>query len=383
MVPLPDTNIHSQRKMIDHDDEESSVESEYICLKGNESIPCLDDISLTSFRASNHLPRNTSFESDFSQASAEIDIVPLRREDEHKKRGRRIMVSNVPDAFVQKSDAPNGLLRDNALSGSCNSIKDQLHFGSIHEHVDYEDPGWSDMESSSEDDSDVEEKPVPKYLGHRFQAHRSTADQSSASDAESSVDDNLINKILQKNDSKEQMRGSNRKVRTTRHTKKSRKSSPRKVKGGVTSDPLLNRFLEHRHEQTTLSPIGKDKVISPRQQVKGTKEIYGLLGSILSKTDSLNHVCNLGRRVVKTIKDPRHVVKGSARRSSVGCSDELMQRFLSSTPNDAPWSPRRASVGTSDPSSMYNTDKILTSCDSLHRVEGKGQRVVRTRAQFT
>lgn len=377
--------------MIDHDDD-SSVESEYISDKGNESVPCLDDISVSSFRGSN-FPRNGSTESMFSQSSVEIDLAPLTCGGGGKKNHRFNMVSNVPDAFVQVSDAPSGLRRDNSLSGSCNSIKEQLHFGAINEHADYESLASSDEESSSDDDddSDVEDKPLPqskpkKYTPPVFKQYIGAGSDDDTSDAESSVDDNIINTILRKTDSREQMRGAQRTVRTAKYTKRNTKT-PGKVKD-VTSDPLLNRFFVNRREQGTPQPAAVAKPVKPVasrrpvEQVEQSKERDEVLDSIMNKTDSLIHVSKIGRRVVKTAKkDPRHLEKKTApRRSSLGCSDELMERFLSSKAKEGPSTSRRSSIGTTDPTLDSGCNKTFTSCDSLNRVQGKGQRVVKTRS---
>jgi hypothetical protein len=375
--------------MIDHnDDDDSSVESEFMCERGDDSsVPCIDDISVSPYRDCG-LPKNGSVESLFSQVSIEIDLAPLTSRDKGRHHG---MVSSVPDAFVQVSDEPSGLRRDDSLSGSCNSIKEQLHFGAINEHEDYDSLASSDVESSSDEESsdEEEEKPSPKtkpkkkYTRPVFKNYGS-GDESS--DAESSVDNNIINTILRKTDSREQMRGSKRTVRTTKYTQKGKKQ-PGKVKDkDVTSDALLNRFFVQRRDQPGGEATKPAKSQRPTRQkrVPATKHNDVKLDSIMNKTDSLNHVNQIGHRVVKTIKDVRHKKdKKTSRRSSLGCTDDLMERFLSSKGEKSVSSPRRSSTpGYTNPAKEEISNKTFTSIDSMNRVQGKGQRVVKTRMQL-
>ena len=246
--------------------DDSSVESACIFENGDEPVLCLDDISIESFTVFD-LPRYGSVESLFSQTSFEIDLTPQSAGDERKQYDRRIMVSNVPDSIVRMSDVPSCLLgRDNSLSGSCSSILDQLHFGSISEVADYKSVASSD-ESSSEEGSDMEEKSLPRKRKSKTyrtrpalaQQHHGSRDDSS--DTESSVDDNILKTILLKTDSSEQMLGSNRVVRTVRYSRKT-KQGTRKMNQVVTSDPLLNLFLGNRRRQTALKPTGESRQAS-------------------------------------------------------------------------------------------------------------------------
>jgi len=349
--------------MVNYHDENSSVESDFDEECGDSAVViAFDDVSVTSqdIRPS-RLSKATSFESAFStESSIEADLAPPGSDRQSNRnatwnnspsnnhhQGRFISISRIPDAVRTGSNPRKGLRRNDSLSGSCNSIKDHLRFGSIHEHAAYDSLDSSDEESGDESDTPVKCNDIPKirpFIRNQF--------PDDTSEAESSVDDSVINSILCKTDSREKiLRGAKRTGRSPKATTSKNNHRPvTKRVNGVTGDPLLNRFLDKMHDKTS----------------GGDHQRNLVMDSLMGKTDSLNHVNTHGQRVVKTCQSTH---KSSSRRSSLTKQDPLMARYLATKAMQ-----RQDEEGTHE-----KVKKPLDSCDSLARVEGKGQRLVGTR----
>lgn len=375
-------NIHTKtttmvKQTSNYQDDDSSVESDFEEEQGGSGVIIdFDDVSVASHDARpSRMSKATSFESAFSaESSIEADLAPpayhrpstrnatWNSNQPGNHQGRFITVTKVPDTGKAPTNSRSGLRRNDAMSGSCGSIKEHLHFGSIHEDAAYDSLGSSDEES--DDDSEAEGN--VKFEGmHNVSRtiHVSVGDD--ASEAESSVDDSVINAILRKTDSREKMLGKGKRSTSTSKTPTRKNKAEAKAKG-ATGDPLLNRFLDTRREKG-----------SPGDRHKGS-----MLDSILGKTDSLNHVNKLGQRVVKTNTNAHATSRRASmgvnqkrdipvtnRRASTGSKDPLMDLFLA----------KKAMQRQSEDGAQDRTNKPVNSCDSLARVDGKGQRLVGTR----
>ena len=340
----------------DHDDD-SSVESDFDDESGGGGILItMDDMSVVSqdFPRGRFGNKSGSFVSVLStESSIEADLAPPAPQRQGTQNAswdngpskypqrKQIAVSAVPDSLPPEGNSRKGLRRNDALSGSCGSIKEHLHFGAINEDTAYDSLGSSDEESGDEAVVPTKFSDIQTY---RKQFSSKDDYDDDASEAESSVDDSVIKNILCKTDSRERIIGAGtRSSRTRQSASTNRKHKSEKVKG-ATGDALLNRFLDTR----------KDK---------------GKVNSIMGKTDSLNHVNQQGQRVVKTRKDARSGHDSSSRRSSVGAKDPLMERFLATKSTQR----QNHDIGKA------GMNVTLNSCDSLQRVDGKGQRLVGTR----
>lgn len=384
------------------DDDDSSVESEYQDGSMKDAVASFDDVSVVSFdkeiRGAN-LASNDSVESLFStESSVEVSLAASTdagskhapagnanwsKGQRPKHKGRMITLVTMPqeDEQVPLNSGPSGsggLRRDNPLSGSCNSIKDNLSFGSIDEHADYDSLPSSDEESSDEESVDGNEKKVVAKAIAAKPSSKYYFDDNSVSE-ESSVDDSVINSILRKTDSKEHIKVANKHTKQKPQKRHSRHGQTRKK--GATSDPLLNQFIKNRQESARESEKTKGSTSNPSKSGSPTaknnqgprgakKKVDDALDAIMSKTDSLNHVGLAGRRVVKTIKDERRSVK-TARRSSLGSAEELLERFVKS--HEGQRMERRSSIDSAPSQSDF--DKIFTSTDSFHRVLFNQRRV--------
>jgi hypothetical protein len=354
----------------DHDDD-SSVESDFEDddQNGGGIVITMDDMSVASqdFPRGKFSSRSGSFVSVLStESSIEADLAPPAPQRQgggshnatwnndskgSNPSGRYITVSSVPDSVPQAGKSRGkGLRRSDGSSGSCGSIKEHLHFGAINEDTAYDSLGSSDEESGDESHEPTNLRDMQAF---RKQMLMKDDYGDESSEAESSVDDSVIKNILSKTDSRERIIGTGTRSSRTKHrpTTSARKHRPEKAKG-ATGDPLLNRFLDARHKGSS-SGNRKDPMAD----------------SLMGKTDSLNHVNKQGQRIVKTKKDVRSGRETSSRRSSVGAKDPLMERFLAT----------KATQRQNNDVSKAGMNVTLNSCDSLQRVDGKGQRLVGTR----
>jgi len=386
-------------------DGESSVESAipYSGLNGHhESIPCLEDISVTSrgadsYSRSGYVPRTGSAhslfstESPFEMALRGPDDGCLQSDrkfpttDSHETclqpshQGRMFTVPNFTDLIVKVKESSSSeafLRRDNTSSESLSSVKDHLSFGSVPENCDYDSLASSDQDSDSE-----EEQLITARKTNRFNVSKigsNSAPEEPQSDAKSSVDDSVINRILGKKDSKELIQKAKKATHTTTYSVRAKKVTG-KAKS-ITSDPLLDRFLisARRSPASRLGPVRRHEAfdtVGPAEQHRVIKAREMAFHTIIKKSDSLNHVSKEGRRLVKTRQDSRHELKTTAskgrRGSHRGSTEVLMDRFLASKVEQRQYDEQRPDC--------TGNNQTLSSCDSLNRVDGKGQRLVGTR----
>lgn len=351
----------------------SSVESDFQGENSSGFVFSLDDISVISRE---HRPSRFSKAGSFvsvlsTESSLDDYQTPIVSDQDGKHNAtwssnhheRYVAVSRLPDAINASANPRKGLRRNDSLSGSCNSIKEQLRFGSIHEDADYNSLGSSDVESDDESYT-----PSSSKYTNNLRLVVKDILRDDASETESSIEDSVINSILCNSESREQiLRGGKRSNRSSKHSMRNR--TPGKVKG-VTGDPLLNRFLDTRREKITSTKneeIVEDHLPTGRLEITITKKTL-MFDSIMGKTDSLVHVNKQGQRIVKTKQDFR---TSNSRCSAISSKDPLMERFLLS--KEMQRDGRKKEVST------CGAWKVFSSCDSLQRVEGKGQRHVGTR----